>query len=82
VFDPFSGAPVEANGAVEEVNQTPMEYLGGFGGDGRYKVMRVNCDIEQMTFGHGNTFDLKRGVRYRVSQDLYDWLASKGLVIQ
>jgi hypothetical protein len=84
IFDPFTSEPVEANGAREEVldgDQTPIEYMGGFGGDGGYRVLRVNTNIEDMTYGVGNTFSLERGKRYRVSEDLYDWLASKGLVL-
>jgi hypothetical protein len=81
LFDPFSGAAVDANGAKEEIEQGPIQYVGLGGGNG-YKVMRVNTDVDDMTYGVGNTFSLKRGTRYRVAQDLYDWLASKGLVIQ
>lgn len=52
----------------------------GFGLEGN-RVKGVNSDIEDMTYGVGNTFTLKRGMRYRVSQDLYHWLDSKGLVL-
>jgi hypothetical protein len=85
LVDPFTGRAVELNGAQEEVldgDRTPIQYTGGFGGDGGYRILRVNTDIDQMTYGAGNTFSLERGKRYRVSADLYDWLASKGLVIQ
>jgi hypothetical protein len=47
--------------------------------EGPYVTMRVFQDIDQMTYGVGNTFDLKRGRRYRVVPGLYQHLASKGL---
>jgi hypothetical protein len=82
LFDPYTGAPVEANGATERrlSDHAPVEEVS-VNGDGQRKIMRVSSDIDDMTFGVGNTFSLKRGVRYRVSEDLYQWLDSKGLVL-
>ena len=43
--------------------------------------MKVNTDIEDMTYGVGNTFSLVRGKKYWVDRGLYDHPASKGLVV-
>jgi hypothetical protein len=81
IFDPFTGGLVDADGAAEAVEDTsPVEEVAWDGGGG-YRTLRVNTDIDEMTYGVGNTFSLKRGVRYRVSEDLYSWLDSKGLVL-
>jgi hypothetical protein len=82
IFDPVTGQLVDADGALEvsPEDELPVEDMS-FNGDGGYRLLRVNTDIEQMTYGVGNTFDLKRGKRYRVSEDLYQWLDSKGLVV-
>jgi hypothetical protein len=45
-----------------------------------YRVIRVNTDIEEMTYGIGNTLTFLRGRRYRVPQHLYQWLESRGVV--
>jgi hypothetical protein len=45
-----------------------------------WRVIRVNTDIEEMTYGAGNTLTFLRGRRYRVPQDLYNWLESRGVV--
>jgi hypothetical protein len=45
-----------------------------------WRVIRVNTDIEEMTYGAGNTLTFLRGRRYRVPRDLYNWLESRGVV--
>jgi hypothetical protein len=45
-----------------------------------WKVIRVNTDIEQMTYGVGNEYTFLRGKRYRVPFHLYQWLESRGVV--
>jgi|SRR5215469_6474880 len=45
-----------------------------------WRVIRVNSDIEEMTYGAGNTLTFLRGRRYRVPRDLYNWLESRGVV--
>jgi len=45
-----------------------------------WKVIRVNTDIEQMTYGVGNEYTFLRGRRYRVPKHLYQWLESRGVV--
>jgi hypothetical protein len=45
-----------------------------------YRVIRVNSDVEEMTYGAGNTLTFLRGRRYRVPKGLYEWLESRELV--
>lgn len=45
-----------------------------------WRVIRVNSDIDEMTYGAGNVYTFQRGRRYRVPRDLYDWLESRGVV--
>jgi hypothetical protein len=45
-----------------------------------WRVIRVNSDVEEMTYGAGNNLTFQRGRRYRVPHDLYNWLESRGLV--
>lgn len=45
-----------------------------------WKVIRVNTDVEQMTYGVGNEYTFLRGRRYRVPKHLYQWLESRGVV--
>lgn len=44
------------------------------------KKMRVNTDIEQMTFGYGKHYDFKVGVTYNIPIELYNWLEEQGYV--
>ena len=41
-------------------------------------VIRVNSDIEDMTFGVGNHYTFKAGVRYSVPRGLADYLQGLG----
>lgn len=41
---------------------------------------RVNTDIEDMTYGAGNIFSLRRGVWYNFPRDLYDHLDDRGFI--
>lgn len=43
-------------------------------------VIRVVEDIESMTFGAGNNYSFKAGVKYEVSKHLADHLREKGYV--
>jgi len=45
-----------------------------------WKVIRVNSDVEDMTYGAGTMYTFERGRRYRVPRDLYDWLESRGVI--
>jgi hypothetical protein len=45
-----------------------------------WKVIRVNTDIEEMTYGAGTNYTFLRGRRYRVPRGLYDWLETRGVV--
>ena len=42
-------------------------------------VIRVNEDIDEMTFGYGNTYTMKAGGQYRVPKPVADHLESLGL---
>jgi hypothetical protein len=48
--------------------------------DDEWRVIRVNTDIEEMTYGAENTYTFLRGRRYRVPKHLYNWLESRGVV--
>lgn len=45
-----------------------------------YVVIRTVTDIEQMTYGVGNTYDFKAGVKYRVPSDLATYLEQLGYI--
>jgi hypothetical protein len=45
-----------------------------------WRVIWVNTDIDEMTYGVNNTLTFQRGRRYRVPRDLYNWLESRGVV--
>lgn len=44
------------------------------------RVIRVNSDIDEMTFGAGNLFTFKEGQQYRVSAELANYLEELGRV--
>jgi hypothetical protein len=41
-------------------------------------IIRVNTDIDDMTYGVGNSFTFKQGVKYSVPRDLADYLQRLG----
>jgi hypothetical protein len=43
-------------------------------------VIRTITDIDDMTYGVGNTYSFKSGVRYSVPRDLADYLESLGYI--
>jgi hypothetical protein len=45
-----------------------------------WRIIRVNTDIEDMTYGVDNNLTFLRGRRYRVPRHLYNWLESRGVV--
>jgi hypothetical protein len=45
-----------------------------------HRVIRVNTDIEDMTYGVGTSYTFLRGRRYRVPYHLYQWLESRGVI--
>jgi len=59
---------------VQDLGPEPMTV------ESEWRVIRVNTDIEDMTFGIGNQLTFLRGRRYRVPRDLYNWLESRGVV--
>ena len=42
-------------------------------------VVRVNCDLEDVTLGYGNTYTFLAGRRYRVPRWIADHLEERGL---
>lgn len=73
-----------ANEIVDVTNGTPtiiddVENLGVSTADDSV-ILRVNTDIEQMTFGAGTNYDFKVGAKYRVSRDLFNHLEELGYV--
>ena len=43
-------------------------------------IIRTITDIEDMTYGVGNTYTFKAGVKYSVSRDLADYLEGLGYI--
>ena len=43
-------------------------------------IIRTITDIEDMTFGVGNSYSFKQGVRYKVPRDLADYLQGLGYI--
>lgn len=58
----------------------PQVTVGEVAVDVPMRKMRVNDDIESMTFGYGNTYDFQRGITYTVPVTLYRHLDEVGLV--
>ena len=48
--------------------------------DEESRVIRVNTDIEDMTYGVGTSYTFLRGRRYKVPKHLYLWLESRGVI--
>jgi len=59
---------------VQDLGPEPMVV------EDEWRVIRVNSDIEDMTYGVGTSYTFLRGRRYRVPRDLYNWLESRGVV--
>jgi hypothetical protein len=59
---------------VQDLGPEPMTV------ESEWRVIRVNTDIEDMTYGVGNQYTFLRGHRYRVPKHLYQWLESRGVV--
>jgi hypothetical protein len=59
---------------VEDLGPEPVTV------EDEYRVIRVNTDIEDMTYGIGTSYTFLRGRRYRVSKHLYQWLESRGVI--
>lgn len=43
-------------------------------------IIRTHQDIEDMTYGVGNNYTFKAGVKYKVSRDLADYLERLGYI--
>lgn len=58
----------------DEIDFSPVEVTSPT------REMRVNQDVDQMTFGVGNHYDFKVGKKYKVPSALYDHLNELGYV--
>lgn len=76
----ISVAPVVEDDDYTDYDAGPQVTVGEISVDVPMRKLRVNDDIEQMTYGHGRTYDFKRGVTYTVPADLYRHLDEIGLV--
>lgn len=45
-----------------------------------YRTVRINTDLEQVTYGAGNHYDFEAGRRYNLPTDLAQHLDEKGFV--
>jgi hypothetical protein len=86
VYDPKTQQPLD----ISEEEARRLEYRPADDGEvpeeimevgPDFVVMRVNTAIEQMTYGVGTSYDFQPGKKYWVSPDLYQHLASRGLVV-
>lgn len=59
---------------IEDLGEEPIVV------EDEWRIIRVNTDIENMTYGVGNELTFLRGRRYRVPSHLADWLESRGVV--
>ena len=70
VTDLTQGAPVVVD-SVEEIAPTLTENT---------VLIRVNEDLEDVTFGVGNHYTFKMGQKYKVPKNLADHLEEKGYI--
>jgi len=87
VITPGYGQPTQPTEVQQKPKTVAANVMEVHGGDdepvtveSEWRVIRVNTDIEQMTYGIGNTYTFLRGHRYRVPFHLYQWLESRGVV--
>lgn len=77
----FSDNVHDARRPDETIIVDDIEDLGGVDLNEQAKVViRVNEDIEEMTYGYGNTYDMKAGGQYQVPKEVAAHLESLGLV--
>lgn len=76
-----------AAAAVDEEKEDEVDYSGPATitvGDVetriKKKTLRVNTLLENVTIGHGNTFEFVPGQQYKVTADVYDYLDERGFV--
>jgi hypothetical protein len=84
-FDPMKDLrDLETKQQSKPVPTNPMEVLDlgpePITVEDEWRVIRVNTDIEEMTYGVEHTYTFLRGRRYRVPTGLYEWLESRGVV--
>ena len=70
VFDPeLEDTPI----IVDEVVEVGVDL-------GDSTVVRLIADIDMMTWGYGNNYSFKAGVKYKVPKDLADHLTNLGYI--
>jgi hypothetical protein len=84
-YDPmkdFQDTQIQQRKVQHSVNTLEVQDLGPepMTVDTEWKVIRVNTDIEDMTYGVGTSYTFLRGRRYRVPFPLYQWLESRGVI--
>lgn len=73
VFDPKKpDAPI----VLDEIEEIGVSVNNDF------VVIRTQQDIEEMTYGVGNVYSFKAGVKYKVSRDLANYLERLGYIWQ
>jgi hypothetical protein len=81
VFDPQTGLRLDISEEEAKAHEyrppDEDEEVLEVGGD--FAVIRPVQNVDDMTYGVGNTLNLVRGRRYRVSKEMAQHLASKGL---
>lgn len=73
-------APSAAQYDEYDYDAGPQVTVGEVSVDVPMRKMRVNDDVEQMTFGYGTSYDFQRGITYTVPVALYNHLEEIGLV--
>jgi len=71
VFDPQSQIETVV---IDEIEQVGVSLAN------ENVIIRTQVDIEDMTFGVGNHYTFKAGVKYSVSKDLADYLEHLGYI--
>jgi hypothetical protein len=70
IFDPKVAEPI----LIDEIESVGVSVKN------ETVIIRTVTDIEQMTYGVGNTLNFKAGVRYSVSKDLAAYLDNLGYI--
>lgn len=61
---------LDPTGKPVQVNRDPEEKV----------VVRFNCDLEEVTIGHGNTFTFEQGKKYRLPRWVAEHFDEKGVL--
>lgn len=75
-----AAAEEERKEVVSLVSEPAIESQGQVQVEVPVKTFRVNSTLENMTFGHGNTYSFEEGRTYKAPKALYDHLEEKGYI--